>query len=201
VLVNRDILAITFSYFCMNYVFYLFFNWFFYYLTEVRRLPAVAGGAFTAAQWIVGAVTATLGGVVCDRLSLRFGPKLGCRATVMAGLLGSAPLLLVGAAVESPNAAVGLLSCSFGLIQLTDGAYWTAAMRVAGRHGSAATGLMNTGGNVVGGIGALMVPLLAAAFGWEVAVSSGAAFAVIGAIVWLWIRADRPMPEPHGQTR
>ena len=50
-----------------------------------------------------------------------------------------------------------------------------------------------TGGNVVGGIGALLVPVTAAAFGWVIAVSSGAIFAVIGALLWLGVRADRSL--------
>jgi MFS transporter, ACS family, glucarate transporter len=37
VLVQRNVLLLTASYFCTNYVFYLFFNWFFFYLTEVRQ--------------------------------------------------------------------------------------------------------------------------------------------------------------------
>ena len=31
---NKNVLLITISYFCMNYVFYLFFNWFFFYLVD-----------------------------------------------------------------------------------------------------------------------------------------------------------------------
>lgn len=201
VLVNRDILSITFSYFCMNYVFYLFFNWFFYYLTEVRKVPAQAGGNFTGAQWIVGAIAATLGGVLCDRLSARYGARVGCRTTVIGSLLISAPLLVAGALTASPGGAVLLLSLSFGFTQLTEGAFWTAAMRIAGHHASAATGVMNTGGNVVGGIGALLVPVTAATFGWVVAVSTGAIFAVLAAVPWLWIRADRPMAGSGDQTK
>ncbi len=40
------LLLLTLSYFCMNYVFYIFFNWFYIYL------PALATGSFFA---IVGA--------------------------------------------------------------------------------------------------------------------------------------------------
>ncbi len=198
VLLNRDVLSITFSYFCINYVFYLFFNWFFYYLTEVRKLPSQVGGNFVGAQWIVGAITATLGGVLCDRLSARFGPRIGCGAVVGGSALLAAPFLVAGALTESPVAAVALLSVSFGFTQLPDAAYWTAAMRVAGPHAPAATGAMNTGGNVVGGVGALLVPLVAASFGWVVAISTGAIFAVLAAVPWLWIRTDRSMAD---QTR
>ena len=60
--------------------------------------------------------------------------------------------------------AVVLLSLSFGCTQLTEGAYWAATISVAGKHASAAAGILNTGGNVVGGIGALLVPITAEAF-------------------------------------
>jgi ACS family glucarate transporter-like MFS transporter len=65
-------------------------------------------------------------------------------------------------------------------------------MRLGGEHAATATGLMNTGGNVVGGIGALLVPLVAGCCGWAVAVSTGALFALVGAALWIWVRADAP---------
>jgi ACS family glucarate transporter-like MFS transporter len=193
VLLDRDVLWITFSYFCINYLFYLFFNWFFFYLTEVRKLPSQVGGNFLGAQWVVGAITATIGGFLCDWLSARLGPRIGCGAVAGGSALLAAPFLVAGALTEHPVAAVALLSVSFGFVQLPDAAYWAAVMRVAGPHAPAATGVMNTGGNLVGGVGALLVPLVAGSFGWVVAISTGAIFAVLAAVPWLWIRPDRPM--------
>ncbi len=192
VLRRPGVLAITASYFCVNYVFYLFFNWFFYYLVEVRGVSQQLGGAFTGAQWMVGAVTAAAGGWLCDRLCVRWGARAGCRWTVVGGLVACAPLLVGGALARDPTLAVVLLSLAFGATQLTDGAYWAAAMRLGGEHAATATGLMNTGGNVVGGIGALLVPLVAGCCGWAVAVSTGALFALVGAALWIWVRADAP---------
>jgi ACS family glucarate transporter-like MFS transporter len=193
VLMNRDILLLTLSYFCMNYVFFLFFNWFFFYLVDVRGFSSQEGGYFTAAQWMVGAIAATLGGFACDRLSKSYGPRWGYRLTAATGLFLTAPLLIGGAMAGDPYIAVALLSLSFGCTQLTEGAFWAAAISVAGRHGAAATAVMNTGGSVVGGVGALLVPITAAAFGWVTAVSTGSLFAVLGAVLWFWIRADQPM--------
>lgn len=198
VLAHPDLLAVTMSYFCMNYVFYLFFNWFYYYLVTVRGTPPQIGGTFLAAQWMIGSAAASLGGWLCDRLSLRFGRRVGCRLTAMGGLLACAPLLAAGAMAPDPVVAVALLSLSFGATQLTDGAFWVAAMRIGGPHAASATGLMNTGGNVVGGIGAILVPLVAQRLGWVAALSTGAIFAVVGALLWLWVRADVPMGTPGG---
>ena len=91
--------------------------------------------------------------------------------------------------------AVTLLCLAFGCTQLTEASYWTAAISVSGRHAAEASGVMNTGGNLIGVFGGLMVPLIAAKFGWTAAVASGSLFAFIGAALWLFIRADEPMIE------
>jgi len=189
-LADRDLLCVTLSYFCVNYVFYIFFNWFFYYLTEIRHVPASLAGYFVGAQWMVGAVTAVAGGLVCDRLCARFGPRAGCRATAIGGLLLSAPLLVAGTVAPDPVVTVVLLSLSFGCIQFVDGAYWAATMRIAGPQAQSATGVLNTGGNVVGGIGAMLVPAIAGSFGWTAAVASGAVFSIAAAALWFGVRAD-----------
>ena len=197
---NRDILLLTASYFCMNYVFYIFFNWFFIYLVDVRKFKILEGGYFAAAPWMVGAVAASVGGLWCDRLCKRIGSRWGCRIPGMVGLSLVAGLLLLGATTKNPYLAVVFLSLSFGCTQLTEGAYWTAAIFVSGKHASAATGVMNTGGNVVGGIGALLVPITAEAFGWVAALATGSVFALTGVGLWLFVRADKPMALSSGKA-
>lgn len=197
---NRNILLLTASYFCMNYVFYIFFNWFFIYLVDVRKFKILEGGYFAAAPWMVGAVVASVGGLWCDRLCKRIGSRWGCRIPGMVGLSLVAGLLLLGATTKNPYLAVVFLSLSFGCTQLTEGAYWAAAIFVSGKHASAATGVMNTGGNVVGGIGALLVPITAEAFGWVAALATGSVFALTGVGLWLFVRADKPMALSSGKA-
>jgi MFS transporter, ACS family, glucarate transporter len=191
-LVQRDVLLLTASYFCTNYVFYLFFNWFFFYLTEVRQFSAQVSGWFTGLQWGIGAVAALAGGMLCERLIRRWGVLAGTRATAVGGLACSAALLVAGAAAGHVGLAVLLLCLSFGCVILVDTAYWVAAMVAGGRHAAAATGLMNTGGNVVGALGAVTVPLIAGVFGWFAAVSSGALFALVAAAIWFAVRLPAP---------
>jgi MFS transporter, ACS family, glucarate transporter len=193
VLIERNVLLLTASYFCINYVFYLFFNWFYFYLIEVRAFDAQVSGWFVGAQWGVGAGAALLGGIVCDGLSRRYNAQLGTRITALAGLVSCAGLIVAGAAVTHPVLAVLLLSFSFGCVVFVDVAYWVAAMIAGGRHAAAATGLMNTGGNVVGALGAVAVPLIAGAFGWFAAVTSGAVFALLAAGLWLVVRLPGPV--------
>ena len=109
------------------------------------------------------------------------------------GLVGSALLLVAGAWTAEPMLAVALLAGCFGMNQLTEASFWATTISVGGRHASAAAGVLNTGGNLVGFFGALLVPALASALGWPWAISSGALVALVGAAMWLWIRGDRPM--------
>ncbi len=196
VLRNREIRLITLSYFFENYLFYFFFNWLFIYLVEVRHFQQLQGGAFAAAPWIAGAVAATLGGWTCDRLTRRRGIRIACRLVVMVGLVLSGGFLVAAGAAQSPYVAVVYLSLCLATQQFTDSAYWAAAISVGGRYSSAACGVLNTGGNVVGGIGAVLVPVTARALGWPAALGTAALFAFVGAALWLWIRADRPIDEP-----
>ena len=195
VLKDRNILLITISYFCMNYVFYLFFNWFFFYLVDVREFSASDAGMFTAAQWILGAIGATAGGIGCDRLVRKLGIRLGTRYQTMAALILSGVFLYVGATSDSVVVTVVMLCCSFGFTQLTEAPFWVATMGVAGRHSQVATGVLNTGGNLPGVVGGLMVPAIAVWLGWPAAIATGSIFAFVGALLWIFIRADEPMDE------
>ena len=121
--------------------------------------------------------------------------RRGCRWTAAGGMVVAAVLLVCAALAQSPLAAVVLLSLCLGSQQFTDATYWAATISVSGRHASAACGVLNTGGNVVGGVVALVVPLIVRSFGWGVALATGSVFALASALLWVWIRADEPLRE------
>jgi ACS family glucarate transporter-like MFS transporter len=193
VLKNRDILFLTLSYSSMNFVFYIVFNWFFYYLVEVREFSATDAGFVASAQWIAGAAGAALGGWLCDRLCARFGLRWGCRWPIVIGMAASAVLLLVGALHPTALVAVSAMVLLFFFNQLNEGPYWAASVAVGGRHAGAAGGVMNAGANVMGIFNALLVPFLSHAFGWTFAIASGAIFALLGIVFMLLVRADCPI--------
>ena len=195
VLKNRDVLLLMLAYFSMNYVFYMFFNWVNYYLVTVRGFDAQSAGFVTSAQWIAGAIGATAGGLLCDYLCRRSGIRRGCAWPAIGGVLASGTLMLAGSLSADATLAVTFLAGAFFCNQLTEGAFWAAAIGIGGRHAAAACGVMNTGGNTVGFVNALLVPAIAASLGWTAAMLTGSVFAVACAILWLFIRADRPIAE------
>lgn len=193
VLQNRDVLLLTLSYFCMNYVFYLMFNWVFYYLAEVRGFDTATAGFFTSVQWIAAAIGATFGGFLCDYLCRRYGMRWGCARPAMVALFLSGVFVFFGAMTGNAYIAVGCLALSFLCNQITEAAFWAAGISIGGRNAAAACGVMNTGGNSAGILFALLVPFIAETLGWTTAIVMGSVFAFSSAALWLFIRADRPV--------
>jgi ACS family glucarate transporter-like MFS transporter len=193
VLRNRETMLLAASYLCMNYVFYIFFSWFYIYLVDERGFSLLEGGVMGALPWTMGAVGAAVGGWACDRLCVRIGPRWGCRLPCVVGLVLVGLFLFAGATATNPYAAVLWLSLCFGFTQVTEGAYWSGATFVAGEHAAPATGILNTGGNLGGVICTPLIPILAKWLGWLPALATGTVFALIGAALWFFIDVERPL--------
>jgi ACS family glucarate transporter-like MFS transporter len=192
---HREIVLLAASYFCSNYVFYFFFNWLFIYLVDSRGFKVLEGGFYSAAPWLTGAVGATAGGILADSWSKRWGIRQGTRTAAVAGLLVSAVLIVAAAMARDPVTAVVFLSLCLAGQQFAEGAFWAATISASGPHASAGCGVLNTGGNVVGGIGALMVPLTVKFLGWPTALATGSVFAIFAALLWFFIKPENALKE------
>jgi nitrate/nitrite transporter NarK len=117
------------------------------------------------------------------------------RAELKGGGSASVPLagslLLVAISVSAPYAAVLALMATFFMIELNEGAYWAATMRVARSDTGAATGVLNTGGNFAGIVSAPIVGALSGAGNWNATFVIGAVFAFVAAACWFAIDPDR----------
>jgi ACS family glucarate transporter-like MFS transporter len=171
------------------------FNWVFYYLVNVRGFESQAAGYLTSVQWIAAAVGATLGGFLCDWLCRRRGIRWGCAWPAMIGVAMSGVFLAIGSLAVNPLYAVAFLALCFFSNQITEAAFWAAGIGIGGKNAAAACGVMNTGGNACGVVNALLVPFTAETFGWTAAMMTGTLFAFVGAALWFFIRADRPVAE------
>lgn len=190
VLVRRDVLLLAASYFCMNYVFYMFAQWLFTYLVEERGFSLLESGFLYALPFATGAALACAGGYICDFLCRRIGARWGCRIPAMTGLVLVAAFLLAGVHAINPYMAVGLLSLCFGFTQFTEGAFGAASAYTGGPHAATAFGVVNTGGNAAGFL-APVIGIMLDRFGWLPTLASGSVFAVTGAALWLFIDVER----------
>jgi ACS family glucarate transporter-like MFS transporter len=188
---NRDVLLLSVSYLCMNFTFYLLSVWSYIYLTEVRHLEGLGGDFAAAIPWLGAATGAAVGGHVSDWFVLRFGARWGDRLVPLVTLPLAGVLLIVTTYVTTLGGAVAALTLAFCLIEFNEGPYWAATMRVARADTGAATGVLNTGGNLGGVLSNPIVGHLSNAGSWNGAFFVGTALAVVAAGLWLLIDTDR----------
>jgi ACS family glucarate transporter-like MFS transporter len=188
---NRDLLLLTLSYSCMNYLYYTQFSWFFYYLHSVMQVGDSLAVTVTALHWIAGGLAAALGGWVCDLLCRRLGFRWGCRGPVVFAMLASGLALALGLLSDSVTFAASCFVAFFFFNQFSEGPYWSAAMGIGRRLAGSAGGVMNTGANAMGVVMTISGPIIAAWLGWTVAMGTAVLFALLAAVLMMFVRADR----------
>ena len=197
IVADRNVLLLTLSYASMNYLYYLLTNWTFLYLVQERHLSALQGGFLAMLPPIGAAAGSAAGGFAADALVGRFGARRGY-AMIPLVFLPLAGVLLLGA-VYAPNLplAVTALVASFFATEINEGPYWAAAMRSARADTMAATGVMNTGGNLGGVIGIPIVAYLSGHQAWNVAFAIGLVFALLAAGLWFFVDPTRGDHSDH----
>jgi ACS family glucarate transporter-like MFS transporter len=198
VALQKDVLLLACGYFCSNYVFYMFSNWLFTYLVESRGFSLLESGFLYVFPFFTGAIMTTVGGLLCDFLCRHIGPRWGCAIPAMAAMVLVGIFLLAGIYAANPYMAVAMLSLCFGFIVFVEGPFWAAATYAGGPHTGAATGILNTGGNIAGLL-APVIGLMIDHLGWLPTLASGSVFALVGAALWLFIGSQRgPAPRAAG---
>jgi len=191
VLANKNLWILSIGYMFDSYVLFIFVFWLYTYLTDVRGFSLLRGGFFTSLPFVVASVMTPVGGLLCDRLCVSWGPRRGRRIQPVLSLLLSGACLFYGAKVADAYVAIAVLSLSVGFIESTEGAYWSTVSDIAEQYTGAAGGMMNMFGNFGGVISTALVPVLVRHFGWLVALGSGTVTAGIAALLWFWVRVER----------
>jgi ACS family glucarate transporter-like MFS transporter len=186
-----DLTLLTASYTIVCYVFFLLANWSFLYLIQQRHFTVAQSGWLATLPPIGAALGAGIGGWLVDVLCRRFGIRWGCRLVPLVSLPAVAALLMLAVYASNSHIAVAAMSLCYGLVELNEGAYWTATMRVAAANTMTAAGILNTGGSLGGLIGIPVVAWLSGQGHWDAAFMIGALCAVLGAVAWLGVDAER----------
>lgn len=197
---SRDVLLLTVSYFCMNYVYYLLANWCFFYLLQERHFTTLETGNLASLPPLAAAVGAGAGGYLATVLARRFGVRAGLRLLPLLSLPAAGLMQFV--AVDAFNAylAVAALALCFFFVELNEGPYWAAMMQVARADAMAATGILNTGGNLAGIIATPIIGYLVAHHQWTVAFLLGTGMAVASGAAWFLIDPTRRIAGAEPRT-
>jgi MFS transporter, ACS family, glucarate transporter len=193
ILRDRSIAAVTVSYICMNYVFYLLSTWSFLYLIQERHFAVMEGGILAGLPPIGAAIGAGVGGTITDGLCRWLGVTRGFRFVPLVSLPTAGMLLLLATGTSNAYVAVAALTFAYAAVEINEASYWAGTMRIAQADTMAATGVLNTGGNAGGWIGIPIVAYLSGHGHWHATFLIGFGCALVAALAWLWVDADRPL--------
>jgi ACS family glucarate transporter-like MFS transporter len=191
ILGSKDFLLVTYSYFCYGYMAYIFFTWFFRYLSTVRGLNLRESSYFTTLPFIAMAVCSPLGGVISDRLTRLYGKRWGRCGVSVVGIGLSAVFVASGGYVASPRLASIVLAGGAGALYISQSTFWSVTADIAGESAGAVSGVMNMGAQIGSTVTATLTPMIAARFGWEASFGVAGFLCATGALAWLWVDPNR----------
>jgi ACS family glucarate transporter-like MFS transporter len=191
ILSDRNVGLLTLSYFCYGYAAYIFFTWFYNYLSTTRDLDLHASARYAMLPGLGMALGSGCGGWLNDRLTKRFGRRAGRCGVASAAIMLAAAFIALGPTVASPRLAAIILAGGAGTLYLAQSSFWSVSADIAGPSAGAVSGVMNMGAQFGGVITASLTPLIGEHFGWSVSFFTAAALCVVGALAWLGVRPDQ----------
>jgi MFS transporter, ACS family, glucarate transporter len=191
ILKSREVWAITLSYFSFGYVAWIFFSWFYLYLAQVRNLNLKASAFYAMLPFLAMAACCPLGGFISDRLTKRFGARVGRCYLAAVVILLAGVFLVMGSEVHGARLASVVLAGGAGALYLAQSSFWSVTAGLAGSSSGSVSGFMNMGAQIGGMVTASLTPFIASRFGWTASFLVAAALCLFGALAWMIVDPER----------
>ncbi len=143
---------VVLAYFCYAWGSWFYFGWFTTWLVRGAGFTVPQMGLFASLPFLMGFVGNLVGGVVSERLVVRYGRGRTYRAVTSICLIFGGGLLLSMSIVRSHMVILAMATLGFGIMDLMLPSAWAMCMSLGGSYGGTATGMMNTAGNLGGWI-------------------------------------------------
>ena len=191
ILKSREVWAVTFSYFSFGYVAWIFFSWFYLYLAQVRNLNLKASAFYAMLPFLAMAACCPLGGLISDRLTHRWGARVGRCYLAAVVILMAGVFLVLGSEVHGARLASVVLAGGAGALYLAQSSFWSVTAGLAGASSGSVSGFMNMGAQIGGMVTASLTPAIASRFGWTASFLVAAALCLFGAFAWTIVDPER----------
>jgi MFS family permease len=197
ILGNRNMILLCAMYFAQAYGFYFNITWLPTYLEKARGFSAAWLGWMAGLPLILSAAADLAGGLATDRVTRRYGHRLGRCGIGFASMAVAAVAIAAGAAAEDPLAAALLIALAGAADSFLLGSAWGVCLDVAGPHAGLVTGAMNTAGQ----IGAFLSPIILPYMlddprrpeDWALPLYIAGGLYLLGATCWLLVDPRRPL--------
>lgn len=191
ILSNRDVIAVTFSYFCFGYTAYIFLSWFFIYLNKVRGLDLKSSSYYSMLPFLAMAAGSTLGGWLSDAITKKRGKKAGRCYLASVAVAFAALFVALGTQVDSARIASFVLAAGAGALYIAQSSFWSVSADIGKSSAGSVSGIINMGAQIGGALTSSLTPWIAKELGWTASFLVAAVFCLTGSITWLLVDPDR----------
>jgi ACS family glucarate transporter-like MFS transporter len=193
ILRRRDLPALIVSYFAFGYTAWIFFSWFFLYMSQVRGFNLKSSALYSMLPFLSMTIGCLGGGALSDRLTRTYGLRVGRCGIAAVAFLFTAFFLVLGSRVQSPQLAGVILAGGAGALYVSQSSFWSVSADIAGRNSGVFSSIVNMGAQIGGAVTASLTPWVALRFGWTTSFAIAAVLAVIGAVLWMTVHPERPL--------
>ncbi len=186
---------------CAMYFFYAFGSWFFFswFPTFMELGRGFAKSELTyavAVPFIMSMIGNISGGYLTDKLSAKYGLKIGRKALGSTSLAVSAVCMFLAAFIPGKMAVFVFLSLCFGIFDLMLPSAWALCIDLGKQHAGAISGAMNTAGNIGGFFCGILFGFLVQSSGnYNLPLYMIAGMLLISALLFSFINPTKPIVE------
>ena len=184
---------------CGMYFFYAFGSWFFFswfptFMELGRGFDKTELTYAVAVPFVMSMAGNITGGYLTDRLSRRYGIRVGRKALGSASLALSAVCMFLAAFIPGKIAVFVFLSLCFGIFDLMLPSAWALCIDLGKQHAGTLSGAMNTAGNIGGFCcGILFGELVQQSGNYNLPLYVIAAMLVVSAVLFGFINPEKPI--------
>ena len=190
---RRDLPVLMAGYFSFGYIAWIYFSWFFLYMAQVRHVDLKSSANYAMLPFLSMTVCCLLGGVMSDRMTRRWGLRVGRCGLAAGSLAATAVFLVLGSQARNVELAGVILAGGAGALYISQSSFWSVSVDIAGRNSGVFSSMVNMGGQIGGAVTASLTPWIAVRYGWTTSFAVAAVLAVFSAACWLTVHPERPL--------
>ena len=191
--------SLNFWLICGMYFFYAFGSWFFFswfptFMELGRGFDKTELTYAVAVPFIMSMMGNIAGGHLTDKLTKKYGIKVGRKALGSTSLAVSAVCMFLAAFIPGKMAVFVFLSLCFGIFDLMLPSAWALCIDLGKRQAGTLSGAMNTAGNIGGFCcGILFGELVQQSGNYNLPLYMIAVMLIVSAILFAFINPEKPI--------
>lgn len=196
ILKNRQFWIICSMYFFYAFGSWFFFSWFPTFMELGRGFEKSELTYAVAVPFVMSMIGNISGGYLTDKLTKKYGLKIGRKALGSASLAISAVCMFLAAFIPGKMTVFIFLSLCFGIFDLMLPSAWALCIDLGKKNAGAISGAMNTFGNIGGFCcGILFGYLVQSSGNYNLPLYMIAGMLIISAILFAFINPTKPIVE------